>query len=89
MANTKSAKKRALQSEKAYARNRWYRGRARTYVKKARSQMDTGDLTGASESVQWACRALDLAAKTGAIHANNAARRKSRLVKAFNKAQSA
>jgi small subunit ribosomal protein S20 len=83
VANTKSAKKRAVQSAKAYDRNRWFRGRARTYIKKARSLIEAGDTAGAQESVLWACRALDVAAQKGAIHANNAARRKSRLMKAL------
>jgi small subunit ribosomal protein S20 len=39
--------------------------------------------------VQQAIKALDKAAQKGVIHANNAARRKSRLVKALNKAKAA
>jgi small subunit ribosomal protein S20 len=89
VANTESAKKRAIQSEKAYTRNRWFRGRARTYIKKARALMAAGDTAGAEEQVRWACRALDAAAQKGAIHANNAARRKSRLMKALHKLNAA
>ena len=85
LANTKSAEKWTRQSEKAYARNRWYRGRARTYVKRARSLMDRGEVDEATQAVVWACRALDVAAQKGAIHDNNASRRKSRLMKALNK----
>jgi small subunit ribosomal protein S20 len=89
LANTKSAEKRARQSLQARDRNRWYRGRARTFVKKARTLIDAGDLTGADDVVQRACRALDKAAQQGVLHRNNAARRKSRLMKALNKARTA
>lgn len=84
MANTLSASKRARQSRKLYARNRWYRGRARTFVKRARTHIVAGRTEEAEVAVKDACRALDRAAQKGAIHANAAARRKGRLVKAFN-----
>jgi small subunit ribosomal protein S20 len=87
LANTQSAEKRARQALKAYDRNRWYRGRARTFVKRARALIDSGDVEAAEDVVRRACKALDKAAQKGVIHRNNAARRKSRLVKAFNKAR--
>ena len=86
MANTLSAKKRARQSPKRYARNRWYRGRARTFIKRARGHIDEGQQDEAQEAVRLACRALDRAAQKGAIHKNTAARRKSRLMQAYNRA---
>ena len=85
MANTKSAAKRARQSVTHNARNRWFRGRARTFTKKARALIDQGDSDKAREAVAWACRALDQAATKGAIHKNNASRRKSRLMTALQK----
>lgn len=85
MANTQSAAKRARQSGKRYARNRWYRTRARTFVKRARRYIDAGDVDSSTEAVRQACRALDVAAQKGSIHKNNAARRKSRLMRAFNR----
>ena len=87
MPNTKAAAKRVLQSEKSNARNRWFRGRARTFVKRARGLIDEGKVTEAREAAQWACRALDQAATKGAIHKNNAARRKSRLLRALATAE--
>jgi small subunit ribosomal protein S20 len=89
LANTKSAEKRARQSVKRAARNRWYRSRARTFVKRAREHVDRGELDGTDEHVRRACRALDKAAQKGAIHPNNAARRKSRLMLALNRARAA
>lgn len=87
MANTKSAAKRARQNVKRYARNRWYRVRARTFIKRARLLMTQGEVEKADEAVRTACRALDMAAQKGVIHSNNASRRKSRLMKAFNKSR--
>jgi small subunit ribosomal protein S20 len=85
LANIKSSAKRARQNDKRRARNRYYQTTARTFVKKARAQVETGDLETAEASIQQAIKALDKAAQKGAIHKNNAARRKSRLVKALNK----
>ncbi len=86
MANKKSAEKRARQARQAYERNRWYRGRARTFVKKARGLIESGNLQDADDVLKRACQALDKAAQKGVIHRNNAARRKSRLVQAYKKA---
>jgi small subunit ribosomal protein S20 len=86
MPNNKSAEKRVRQSARRQARNRIYRGSARTAVKKARTLVDTGN-AAAPEAVDKAIQALDKAAQKGVIHPNNAARRKSRLMQAFNKAQ--
>lgn len=85
MANIRSAAKRARQSPKRYLRNNNLRSGARTSVKNARAAIDSGDQAAAAEAVQVASRALDKAASKGAIHANNASRRKSRMMLAFNK----
>jgi small subunit ribosomal protein S20 len=85
LANTKSAQKRARQNAKRYARNRWYRSRPRTFIKRALASMESGEMEKAQDAVQRACRALDVAAQKGVIHPNNAARRKSRLVKRYNR----
>ena len=84
MANIKSAEKRNRQSQKHAAANRVYRSAARTAVKKARVAMASGD-PNAAELVQKAEVALAKAASKGVIHANNAARRTSRLALAYNK----
>jgi small subunit ribosomal protein S20 len=89
LANIKSAVKRARQNEKRRARNRIYRSSARTYVKRARRLVEAGDLEQAEQDVTSAIRALDLAAQKGVIHKNNAARRKSRLIKLLQKNQEA
>lgn len=70
-------------------RNKPYRTAARTYVKKTRTAIAAGDLEAAQASVQDAISALDRAVQKGVIHKNNAARRKSRLMKALKSAQTA
>ncbi len=86
MANIKSSVKRANQNIGQRAYNRFYDTTARTYIKRARSQIEANELEEAQKTVRQATKALDKAAQKGVIHRNNAARRKSRLVKALNKA---
>lgn len=88
MPNIKSAEKRVRQTEKRYVQNRTYRASARTAVKKARLMIANGD-ESAGEAVAKAIQVLDRAAQKGVIHANNAARRKSRLMHALHKSQQA
>jgi small subunit ribosomal protein S20 len=79
LANIKSQIKRNRQNEKRRLRNRDFRGAARTAVKDARTSLETGQDSAAS--VTAAISALDQAARKGAIHPRNAARRKGRLMK--------
>jgi small subunit ribosomal protein S20 len=82
MANHKSALKRIRQTAKRRIENRTYRNRTRTFVKKARAAIKTsGGETPAVDAVREAIRDLDKSASRGVIHARNAARRKSRLMK--------
>lgn len=87
MANIKSAKKRARQNDKRRIHNRYYKATARTYVKKARTLIDDGNVEEAEVVVRQAVKALDKAAQKGIIHKNNASRRKSRLMRHLNKAK--
>ncbi len=81
MANIKSAIKRNKQNEKRRLRNRVYAGRARTFVRKARTAIESGELEDARQATLAAISALDKAAEKGILHKNNASRRKSRLMK--------
>ena len=84
MANTKSAKKAMrVQSTKA-ERNRPIRSAVKTAVTKARKLIQENDMDAAKAAVKDATIILDKAAQKGVIHPNNAARRKSRLVKQLN-----
>ena len=84
MANSKSSKKRILINETKRLRNRPYRSAARTYVKKAELAIKAGDQEAATSAVGEALSMLDRVASKGIIHRNNAARRKSRLMRKYN-----
>ena len=85
MPNIRSAAKRARQDLRRRDRNRGYRSAARTAVKRARESIEDAD-PEAPEAIRQAYVALDKAAQRGAIHSNNAARRKSRLKRQQKKA---
>jgi small subunit ribosomal protein S20 len=89
LANIKSSAKRARQNPKRQEHNKYYRTTARTFVKRARTQIATHDLESAEATILQAVKVLDKAAQKGVIHPNNAARRKSRLMKALNTAKAA
>ena len=61
-------------------RNRLFTGRARTYIKHARSTLEEGTPEDARTATMAAISALDKAAEKGIIHRNNASRRKGRLM---------
>jgi small subunit ribosomal protein S20 len=75
------------QSARRRIRNRAIRMTARTEIKDANRLIAEGNLAEAEKAVKLAIRALDKAAEKGVIKKNNAARRKSRLMKKFNQAK--
>ncbi len=81
MANHKSALKRIRSSERKRLRNRAVRSTTRTKIKQARTTLQEGDVETARTAIHEAIRTLDKAVSKGVIHRNNAARRKSRLMK--------
>ncbi len=83
MANIKSQIKRNLQNDKRRLHNRAFRGSARAAVIKAKEAIQAGNAETSKEAVVAAISRLDKAAEKGVIHKNNAARRKSRLMKAL------
>ena len=87
MPNTKSAEKQMRVARRRQARNKPVRSRAKTMVTKAEELIFSGRLEQAGTEVVAAISSLDRAAEKGVIHQNNAARRKSRLMKKLNKAQ--
>ena len=76
----KSSQKRERQNEKHRLRNRSYKSKARTMIKKAFLAIEEGNLENAKTATADAVQALDKAAAKGVIHKNNASRRKSRLM---------
>jgi len=79
--NIRSAIKRMRQNVKRHLHNRFYTSRARTMVKKARMALADPEGSDPRQEILKAVSALDKAAEKGVIHKNNAARRKSRLMK--------
>jgi small subunit ribosomal protein S20 len=76
----KSSQKRERQNEKHRLRNRTYKSKARTMIRKAFLAMEEGNLDTAKVATAEAIQSLDKAAAKGVIHKNNASRRKSRLM---------
>jgi small subunit ribosomal protein S20 len=74
--------------EKKRIRNLKVRSRVKTLIKKAERSVPANDAETV-EALRQACSELDKAASKGVIHRNNAARRKSRLMAKFNKANAA
>ena len=86
MANTRSAKKMIKVSERRRLRNKPIRTAVRTYIKTAAGLVVKND-AGAADAVLRAISSLDKAVSKGVLHRNNAARRKSRLMKKYNLAR--
>jgi ribosomal protein S20 len=85
-ARTPQALKRVRQSARRNAILQPRRTAAKSQVKNALAAAEGGDVEATRKAVAEAASALDRAAKTGAIHPNNAARRKSRLMLRANAA---
>jgi small subunit ribosomal protein S20 len=81
LANTRSAKKRIRQTERRRLRNRPILARVRSYLKRAQTVDPASDPDAARRTVLAAIQELDRAAAKGILHKNNAARRKSRLLR--------
>ncbi len=85
MANHKSAEKRNRQRVKRRTRNLIHLSTMRTYMKRLRKALSSGDLDGAKTTFPQAITAVTKAASKGVIHSNTAARYVSRLTKAMNR----
>ena len=81
MANTHSAQKRVRSNERKRVYNKISRTRTRSAVRVAREALEDTNPEAARVAVLAAASSLDKAAEKGIIHKNNAARRKSRLMK--------
>jgi small subunit ribosomal protein S20 len=82
MPNNAAARKRMRQEQKRRLHNRSVKSLVKTQITKARNAIAFDE--NAELAVRAAVRELDRAAKKGVIHPNNAARRKSRLMKQLN-----
>ena len=82
MANIKSAEKRIRRSSRQRERNRMLRSRLKSAVKDLRQAVAAGDGDAAREKLPGTLSIVDSTARKGVIHANAAARTKSRLTRA-------
>ena len=84
-----AAKSMRVQSRRA-ERNRAVKSLTRSRVTAARHAVDEApNADDTAEKIRMAMSALDVAKRKGVIHPNQAARKKSRLAKRLNKAQTA
>jgi small subunit ribosomal protein S20 len=79
LANSAQARKRARQAENRRQQNTSQRSTMRTFVKKVVKAIQLGDKEAAAQAYKDAVPRIDSAAGKGLIHANKAARHKSRL----------
>ncbi|MFC1938858.1 30S ribosomal protein S20 [Chloroflexota bacterium] len=87
MPQTKSAQKEMRAAKKRRLRNKTAISLCKTRIAKAESLIFSGELEKGKEAAVTAISSLDKAAERGIIHPNNAARRKSRLMKKLNEMQ--
>ena len=86
MPNHKSSEKRMRQSEKRRVINRGHRTKVRTYIKKLRSALESGKADEISQALPETISVIDKSVQKGVLHANAAARYKSRLTAHANQA---
>ena len=86
MANIKSQIKRNLQNEKARVRNKAVRSELKTRTKNVLTAAEQNG-ENLEEATRLAIKKIDKAASKGVIHKNQAARRKSRLLKQIARIQ--
>ena len=86
MPTSKSAQKQVRVAERRRLPNKSVRSEVKTNITKAEKLIFSGELEAARAAVAAAIISLDKAAEKGILHNNNAARRKSRLMKKLNQA---
>jgi small subunit ribosomal protein S20 len=84
VANIKSQIKRNRTNEQARLRNKSVRSSVKTAVRRFRAAAEGGDRDVATTELQTAARALDKAASKGVIHKNQAANKKSAMMRRVN-----
>jgi small subunit ribosomal protein S20 len=78
MANIHSQKKRILRAERERLENRRYTSAIKTYFRRLESAVTAGDDELVASEHRTLVSKIDKAVKTGALHTNTGARRKSR-----------
>lgn len=83
-----SVLKRARQAEKRHQHNLSIKSATKTAVSKVRKAISENKPDSAKPALFKAVKALDKAAQKGVLHKKTAARKKSRLMRQFNKLSS-
>jgi len=78
MANIHSQKKRILRTERERLENRRYTSAIKTFSRRLEAAVAAGDDATADTEHLKVIKAIDKAVKTGALHRNTGARKKSR-----------
>lgn len=89
MAHTLSANKRIRQSEKKKLRNKAYKSKMRTAVKKFYSAIEANDADTASKAYSEAIKVIGKVGQKGVIHSNQVSKRVSRLTLRLNAVKTA
>jgi len=76
MANIHSQEKRILRSERERLENRRYTSAIKTYLRRLRTAVESGDESAADSEHRTLQSTIDKAVKRGALHRNTAARKK-------------
>ena len=84
MANIKSQKKRIVTNEKSRMRNRAVKASLKTATRHVKDAVAAGNGAEAYAAAVAACRLMDKAASKGVIHKNQAANRKSGIMRLAN-----
>jgi len=84
VANHPSAWKRIRQNEKRRLRNKFYRTRMKTFIKRVREAVNEKDTEQAAVRLQEASQIIAKTASKGVIHKRTAARKISRLTRQVN-----
>ena len=85
MANTKSAAKRARQTERVSLNNRRAITAVKNQLKSVRAAIEGGNKETAKAAASTFISSIDKAVKTGRVHRNSAVRHKSTISKALAK----
>ncbi len=88
MPQTRQAKKALRKSEKKGERNKVIRSTVKTLAKKTRQAIEKKE-ANAEELIKDTIKKIDKAIQKGIIKKNTGSRKKSRLMKSFNKTQKA
>lgn len=84
MAHTLSANKRIRQSEKRRLRNKAYKSKMRTAVKRFYTAVDANDAETASSAYAEAIKVIGKVGQKGVIHSNQVSKRVSKLTLRLN-----